>query len=519
MSNFSPQVEIAAPVASPSVKADHHITAAAKGGGILLGGKFFAYGARFVIGILLARFLAAEQYGLYNLSFAAVEIAAGLAACGLGAALVRYIPIYRSRQDESRLWGTIQIGLILPALVSLFLSIALYILAIPIAEQWFEEPKLAPLLQLVSPAIVFFTLVDMLAAATRGFKEMRYTVIAQDVVLSVVKLFLLLAMVLIGLTAARAVTATSLTEMIVCGLLFFFLNKQFPLRRPLATGQREIGEIVKFSSPMYLADIIIKFSGNIKALLLGTLHNVASVGVFSVASQVTMISDMFHSSIVTVSQPIISEISSRGDRNQLKNFYQTVSRWSLTLNFPLFLALLLFPGPIISIFGETFTNGIVVLKILAWTGLVNTGTGICGVLIDMSGNTRLKLVNTIISVTVSISLSFLMIPTWGLIGAAIASLTSAIIINLLRLIEVFILFRLLPYNAIFLKPLIAGGIAFSLMWIASWFYPTVDLLHLIVSLPLLVAIYVGLLLLLGLSEEDRLIVQRLRRRVENMLSR
>lgn len=112
-----------------------------------------------------------------------------------------------------------------------------------------------------------------------------------------------------------------------------------------------------------------------------------------------------------------------------------------------------------------------------------------------------------------------MIPTWGLIGAAIASLTSAIIINLLRLIEVFILFRLLPYNAIFLKPLIAGGIAFSLMWIASWFYPTVDLLHLIVSLPLLVAIYVGLLLLLGLSEEDRLIVQRLRRRVENMLSR
>ncbi|MBE7472369.1 MAG: oligosaccharide flippase family protein [Anaerolineales bacterium] len=86
--------------------------------------------------------MAAEQYGLYNLSFAAVEIAAGLAACGLGAALVRYIPIYRSRQDENRLWGTIQIGLILPALVSLFLSIALYILAIPIAEQWFEEPKL-----------------------------------------------------------------------------------------------------------------------------------------------------------------------------------------------------------------------------------------------------------------------------------------------------------------------------------------------------------------------------------------
>lgn len=519
MSNFSPQVEVAAPIVPPPVKVDQNITAAAKGGGILLGGKFFAYGSRFVIGILLARFLAAEQYGLYNLSFATVEIAAGLAACGLGAALVRYIPVYRNRRDEKRLWGTIQIGLILPALVSLFLSIALYILAIPIAEQWFEEPKLAPLLQLVSPAILFFTLVDMLAAATRGFKEMRYTVIAQDIILSVVKLLLLLAMVMIGLTAARAVTATGLTEMVVCGVLLFFLNKQFPLRRPLATGQREIGEIVRFSLPMYLADIIIKFSGNIKALLLGTLHNVASVGVFSVASQITMISDMFHSSIVTVSQPIIAEISSRGDRDQLKNFYQTVSRWSLTLNFPLFLALLLFPGPIISIFGESFTTGIVVLKILAWNGLINTGTGICGVLIDMSGNTRLKLVNTITSVTVSISLSLLMIPAWGLIGAAIASLSSAIIINLLRLIEVFILFRLLPYNSTFLKPLIAGGIAFSLMWVASWFYPVVDLMHLIVNMPLLFIVYICVLLLLGLSEEDRLVMNRLRRRVENMLSR
>lgn len=512
MSNLSSQLEIGK-ITSPSTKSDQNITSAAKGGGILLGGQLFAFAGRFITGIVLARFLGAQEYGLYNLTLTALEIIAGLASCGFAMTLVRYIPIFVSRQDKNRLWGLLQIGLGIPALLSMLLGVGLYLGANIISEELFNEPEFAPLLQLISPVIIFYTLVDMIAAATRGFKNMHYTVIAQNIVLSIVKIGLILALAVFGMNVTRAVTATTITEVIVCGLLLFFLNKQFPLKPPLPKARYEIGEVMRFSLPNYMANLVITFSGNIRTLLLGTFYSIADVGVFAVARQINLLSDMFHSSLVSVSQPIVAELSNRGDKEQLKRYYHTMSRWSFALNFPMFLIVILFPGAIISIFGQSFTQGIVVLSILAWAGLINTGTGICGVLLDMSGNTQLRLLNTITSVVATIGLSLALVPTWGLMGAAIASLSAAIIINLLRLIEVFILFRLLPYDLNFLKPLTAGLIAFVVGWGINQLTPVgTHLVQLLFNIFVLLGVYVGVTLMLGLSEEDRLVLTRLRQR-------
>lgn len=511
MSNLSSQVEIGK--VTSSSKSDHTITSAAKGGGILLGGQLFAYMGRFATGIVLARFLGAHEYGLYNLTLTVLEIIAGLASIGLAMTLVRYIPILVSRQDKNRLWGLIQIGLGIPTIFSILLGVGLFFGANIIAKELFNEPGFAPLLQLISPVIAFYTMVDMIAAATRGFKNMHYTVIAQNIVLSIVKIGLILAFAIFGMNAARAITATTLTEVIVCGLLLFFLNKQFPLKPPFPKAQYEIGEFMRFSLPNYMSNLVTTFSGNIRTLLLGSFYSIADVGIFAVARQINLMSDMFHSSLVSVSQPIVAELSNRGDKEQLKRYYHTTSRWSFTLNFPMFLIVILFPGAIISIFGQSFAQGIVVLKILAWAGLINTGTGICGVLLDMSGNTHLKLVNTITSVVATIGLSFALVPTWGLMGAAIASLTAAVIINLLRLVEVFILFRLLPYDLNFLKPLTAGSVAFVVGWGINLLVPVgTNLVQLLLNILILLGAYVGVTLLLGLSREDYLILTRLRQR-------
>ncbi|NJN97116.1 MAG: flippase [Anaerolineales bacterium] len=482
-------------------------------GAFYWGGKFFAYASRFITGILLARFLAAEQYGLYNLSLTVIEIAAGLGAMGLAAALVRYIPIFVSQRDEKRIWGMIQLGLGLPTLLSLLLGIGLYTQAEFVAEQLFAEPNLTPLLKLLSPLLVFFTLGDMIAAATRGFKNVHYTVIAQDIAKSTVKFVLILALVIVGLNTTGSVVIIGLTEVLTCLLLLFFLNKQFSLKRPLLAAKREVGEVLRFSLPGYFAGLTTTFSSNIRTLLLGTLHDVTAVGVFAAARQVNLISDMFHTSIVTVSQPIVAELSSRPNKEQLKGFYQTMSRWSFILNLPFFCLIILFSDAILHIFGESFADGVVVLRILAWAGLINTSTGICGVLLDMSGNTHLKLVNTIVSVATSIGLSFLMIPSWGLMGAATASLASAVIVNLLRLVEVFMIFRLLPYNPSFLKPIIAGFIAFGVDWgFDHWLLGGVSPVYLVVKVIIFLSIYISLMLALGLSDEDRMVLARLRQR-------
>jgi O-antigen/teichoic acid export membrane protein len=515
--NEKPTGWSAADAGSP-VNVERQLLLAAKGGGITFAGRMFVYGSRFVIAFVLARLLAAGQYGLYNLSLTAVELFTYLASLGLATALVRYIPHFASRRDEAGIGGTIQFSLGLTALSSLGLGVALYILAEPIAVRLFHEPRLAPLLRMVSVFVPIFSLSDMAAAATRGFKNMKYTVIAQNIAQPLIRLALILALwaVAVEMSSRWALLASGVTEIVVAGLLLFFLNKQFSLRRAFRAGRREVGMLLRFSLPVYSSNMILRLGGNLRTLLLGATSIAANVGIFAVASQLTLLGDMFHSSIVTVSQPIISELHSRGARHELARFYQIVTKWSLTINLPLFLILVLFPGPILSIFGRSFTQGAEVLGLMAWTGLVDISTGVCGVVLDMTDNTRLKLVNTIVAVGATAILSIWLIPIWGLMGAAVSMLAASIITNLLRLTEVFILFRMLPYNASFIKPVLAGAAAIGAAWIVGQALPpgigAAGVANTAGNVIVMWAVYAGAILLLGLSPEDRAIATRLLKR-------
>jgi O-antigen/teichoic acid export membrane protein len=145
--------------------------------------------------------------------------------------------------------------------------------------------------------------------------------------------------------------------------------------------------------------------------------------------------------------------------------------------------------------------------------LVNVATGICGAILDMTGNTKLKLLNSLVSVGATLGLNLLLIPRWGLLGAAIAALAAAIMVNLLRLVEVFILFRLLPYNMNFIKPVTAGLIAVAVSTLLHSIH-TIDMgLFTAMNALILLAVYGGIIFLLGISPEDHLILNRIWQRL------
>lgn len=498
-----------------------NILLAAKGGSITFAGTMFGYASRLFIGILLGRFLGAELYGLYALSLPIAEVAAGLAVLGLTQAMVRYIAMYRNRQDTEGIWGTLQVGLGVTSIASLIVAVGLYFLAEPIALQLFDEPRLIPLLRLASTVVPLLVLAEVAAAATQGFKQMQYSVIASSFTMPMMRILLISGLAITaGLTVAGVLIIHAISLAVSCVLLLYFLNKLFPLRRPIRTGRRNIRELLDFSLPIYLSRLVRTFGAQIQTVLLGMFRTVSTVGIFSVASQVNRIGDFFHQSIITASAPIFSELYDQNDQEQMSRFYQTMTKWTFSLNLPLFLILFLFPEPILGIFGRDFIGGATALSILAWRNLINAGTGICGVVLGMTGKTKLKLINTTISVVLTIGLNIVLIPTWGLVGAAVAALASTAISNLLPLIEVFFLYRLLPYNLSFIKPTLAGVIVVvTILWIQQWLAIEIGLISLIVNSSILLTLYFTIVLLLGLSEEDRLVLSRLYKRLSIKFSR
>lgn len=503
----------------PIASFEQNILLTAKGGSALFIGKLFTFGSRFVVTFLLTRLLGPEDYGLYNVALSAAALASGFALIGLDDALVRYIALYASRNDEERLWGSIQVGLGFWLVLSAIWSALLFGMAHWIAINVFHDAQLAPVLQLVSFIVPLLGLSDLLAGATRGFKHMEDMAIAQNFVQPLVRVILIVVLAIAGLNITEAIIIYGLADFTASIVLFYFLNKRFALRRSLSAARREPREILSYSIPMWMSDMITTFRTNIQTVLLGSLNTVFTVGIFSVASQLNLFADLVQSSVTTAVRPIIVEVHDKHNREQLGQLYQTVSKWLFAFNFPVFLITILFPSQILSIFGKSFTQGASALVLLSWASVVDAGTGMCGAILDMTGFTKLKLMNSVLRLATVLVLSVLLIPTRGMVGAAYAALFGEMVVNLMRLAEVYIIFKILPYSVSFLKPVLAGLIALGITVLIShglnFEAKGIDVVLPIAFLPI---VYISFVLILGLDETDRSVLNRIKRRAVRKFS-
>jgi O-antigen/teichoic acid export membrane protein len=137
----------------------------------------------------------------------------------------------------------------------------------------------------------------------------------------------------------------------------------------------------------------------------------------------------------------------------------------------------------------------------------------------MAGYVKLKLVNSVLSIALTLGANLLLIPLWGVLGAAVARLIGLATIEFLRVVEVWFLFRLLPYNLSFVKPVVAGLAALVVaLAINPWFPAEANLLYLAIQVFTVFAMYAGTLLALGLAPEDRAVLIRMYQRASSMFS-
>ncbi|MFW6116114.1 MAG: polysaccharide biosynthesis C-terminal domain-containing protein, partial [bacterium] len=260
--------------------------------------------------------------------------------------------------------------------------------------------------------------------------------------------------------------------------------------------------------------------GDFDLLLLSILTTMAAVGVYSAAGRVQMVGGMFLMAAEMVAKPIIADLHHKGDTVQLDRLYQTLTRWSFVFVLPYFCTVLLFADPILTIFGEEFSQGSTVLIVVSIGTLVQGATGICEATIVMTGRSRLAFLNSLIATGLSVTLASILIPRWGLPGAAVAHSLSTALINILGLVQVFWLHGLWPYNREFIKPLVASAVALAASHVMSQLWPAHESIdYLFMDVAVFWSTYVAATILLGLSAEDIAVLRHTRTRFAAVLRR
>jgi len=488
------------------------VLAVARGSGELAAGNFFEFATRFAIAFLLARSLGAGGYGLYVLAISAATLFSGISLLGLDDAMTRYVAIASGRRDAPAVRGTIQVGLVAATAMGVLFGAVLYLGADPIATGLFNEPQLARLLQLVALAVPFLSVSNVLAGTARGFRRMDIAALAENVVQSVVRLGLLTVVFLLtGLSTATAVVVFGISDVAATVTMVMLLGRHFPLAPRGQPVRRDARGVFRFALPLWFSGMLRQFRGNLVALLLGATGPAANVGVFAVVNKINLVGHVWLLSIVMAVKPTMAQLHDRGDRAELARVYTSTTRWSLSLGLPFVIAMVLYREPILATFGTSFSGGSTALVILAMAELANAGTGTCQSMIDMTGHTRLKVANAVLWTGLLIGSGSFLIPRWGVVGAATASLIAIATVNLLSVAQVWALEHVVPYDRAFWKPLAAGVGAWTTGIVLDRLMPVgADLAPAVLEGLVVVAVFAGLIGLFGLSADDRLVLDRIR---------
>lgn len=482
----------------------------ARQGGLNSVGSMFNQALRFGITFLLALLLGPSGAGLYYQSFAFLAFLSLVASGGSTLTLTRYVAVHRADRDDGALRGTLRLGLITPTLIATVIGIGLYLLAPWLAQVAFNDPRLVTLLRLVALALPATAYTDAALSATQGFKTMRPYALINLFFEPACRVLLTVALLWVGWGLTGVMIALVVTNFASAVLASVALRRL--LGKLTTPPQYNVKEIFAFSAFSWFT----KIAGNgliwADTILLGIYATAADVGVYTVATRLTLLATVFVDPVTTSFSPRIADLWRRERYQTLSKTYKLVTSWVFRLSLPSFIVLLLFPTELLSIFGRSFGTGATVTVIMTSAWLLNCLSGPSGYMLTMSGRVKAQMATSAGGLVLNVALNLWLIPSRGIIGAAIAWGASLVIITMVRVAQVWAFSRMFPLSRDLLKGVLAGlAAAAAGLLIRTATGGGLD--SLIAGAVAIGAVYVAGLWMLGLDDDDRLVLHTLRRRL------
>ncbi|HHS83951.1 MAG TPA: flippase, partial [Gammaproteobacteria bacterium] len=185
------------------------------------------------------------------------------------------------------------------------------------------------------------------------------------------------------------------------------------------------------AAPLALLAGLQIINTRVDIIMLGAMRGAAEVAVYNVVSQGAMLASFVLVAATGVISPLVARMYAQGELQQLQRLVTASSRAIFFATLPIAGGMLLFGEPFLSLFGEQYVNGYYALLILLTGQVFNTAFGAVGVLLTMTNHGNLAAKGAAISVVANIILNGVLIPVWGVEGAATASMLTLFLWNIL----------------------------------------------------------------------------------------
>ena len=393
------------------------------------GGACLSFG----LSVILARTLGAESYGVYAFAFAVSSLLLVPAHSGVPRLVVREMAKAWSVKDTSlikglRRWADRAIGVY----AALILLVGLLLLVQPPGRAMFESPAVL-LLALVGTSIAAFT--SARAGALRGQRQVVRAEVPQSILRPAILSAALLGWITFDpgspLTADTAMVLRIVTEVLLVVAATVLLARARPVAvespgsaRTFPAGWR------RAVIPLSMISGLQFINGQADLLVLGWLRSDEEVGVYRVVvSGAGLVAFGLHA-LNEVLRPYFSSLYADGAKAELQKLVTLSARLITLAAVPPVLAFLFFGDALLGwIFGTEYSAGYMALVILGVGQLVNAAMGSVGALLSMTGHENDTLRGNMVAATANLVLNMVLVPSYGIEGAAVATAATFAISN------------------------------------------------------------------------------------------
>jgi O-antigen/teichoic acid export membrane protein len=381
-------------------------------------------GALLTLGVyvLLGRLLGPAESGLYFLALTLLTVAAILGRIGLDNTVLRFVAASAATEDWEAVQGVRRKASIVAILASSVATVALAVAAPWLSVTVFAKPELAPMLRWMALAIVPTALLTLQAQALQGLRRIAAASLVGNVG---VPLFLLGGSALLAPRwgALGATVAYVLAAFLTMLLGIWRWRRSTPHLRTVS-GRFDISTLLESSVPLFWVSCFQQIITWAPTVILGVTASSSDVGIFGAANRAAQLTSFVLLAVNSISAPKFAALHRTGDLATLGRVARRSAKLMAVLASPILIVFVVFPTRVMTMFGPEFAAGAHVLTILAVGQFVNVVTGSVGWLLIMCGYERLMRDNIAVCALLGLVLSLVLIPAFGVVGAAIASATT-----------------------------------------------------------------------------------------------
>jgi O-antigen/teichoic acid export membrane protein len=378
-----------------------------------------------LVGIVLARALGPDGFGIYALAISVVTLAAMPSTSGVPTLLLREVARAKASMDDRALWSALIWAGSSVAVLSLIAACALSVWFLAFDAGSIRDVSL--IITLIIPLSAANTL---RSALLRGLGRPVLAQIPDMLVRPLLHLLITIAVwYFFSLTARQALEIylySTLASLVLGWTIVVRSAPAKPRGRLEIPWRRWFQTLIPFTLLSGAQVLNVRSS----LLVLGVTSSSSEVGIFRAAEQLASIVSFGMTTLMLVITPTAAALFHRKDEHDLQQLSKTAARLALAYSFATMLFIVLFGNAILNLlFGAEYRDSATTLSIMSLSNVL-LSFSVSGIpLLNMSGNEKSSSLIFIVAAATNIIMSFLLSPLYGAIGAAVAVLGSSTVVS------------------------------------------------------------------------------------------